>query len=362
MKTTFLFAITVVSFSSLLTLEPTRADDVKAAKAQSVWKLMDIDSNASLRGLHVVSHSSVWASGSGGTIIHTSDGGLTWGVQVVPGAEELDFRDIHAIDGETIVAMTSGTPARIYRSADGGSSWAIVFENEDVKVFLDALSFFDDQQGIVMGDPIDGSLFVLATHDGGKTWKPRQSAPPTTAGEAGFAASGTNMIVVGQQKVWIALGGAESGETKTNSRVLFSKNRGVNWKSTVVPMARNPSAGIFSLSFAGANNGVAVGGDYLKPEVTKDNYAITRDGGKTWTTPDRREPPTGFRSCVAVWMNGEETNFIAVGPNGTDRSTDLGTSWKRISDEGFHAIEFSPDGKHGWATGGNGRMARWSVR
>lgn len=329
------------------------------ADVPAVWQMMEIDSDASLRGLHVVGESVVWASGSGGTIIHTTDGGAHWNVQIVPGAEKLDFRDIHAIDEKTIVAITSGTPARIYRSTDGGSSWAVTYENKDEKVFLDALSFFDKQQGVVMGDPIDGSLFLLQTTDGGKTWKQNQASPATSPGEAGFAASGTNMIVVGKQKVMIALGGAETGKTATTNRVLFSGNRGADWSAGVVPMVRSPSAGIFSLCFSSPDNGVAVGGDYLKQDATTHNYAVTRDGGKTWSVPKRRQPPSGYRSCVAAWINEGRPEFIAVGPNGTDRSTDLGNSWHAISKTGFHAIEFSPDGKQGWATGGDGRVAKW---
>jgi hypothetical protein len=124
-------------------------------------------------------------------------------------------------------------------------------------------------------------------------------------------------------------------------------------------MVRSPSAGIFSICFANGNDGVVVGGDYKQPDDDSDNYAVTRDGGLTWTTPKPRQPPSGFRSCVATWRDGREVNFVAVGTNGTDLSTDLGTQWRRVSNEGFHAVEFTPDGKQGWACGSDGRVAKW---
>lgn len=358
MKRILCLTITLVAFW----VSHLPAQDTSKADVPPAWKPMEVDSNASLRGLHVVSNSEIWASGSGGTIIHTTNGGEAWTVQIVSGAEELDFRDIHAIDDKTIVAITSGTPARIYRSSDGGSNWEIVFEEKDEKFFLDALSFFDGQHGIVMGDPMEGVLFLLETHDGGKTWAPSSTAPTTNPGEAGFAASGTNMIVVGKQTVMIALGGAEPDQTHATSRILVSGNRGTDWKFGSVPMPRGPASGIFSICFIDSDDGVAVGGDYLNPDATTGNYAVTRDGGKTWTVPDRPLPPDGYRSCVAVWMNKKKPELIAVGPSGTDRSSDRGTSWSRISNEGYHAIEFSPDGTHGWATGSNGRVARWMDR
>ena len=51
--------------------------------------------------------------------------------------------------------------------------------------------------------------------------------------------------------------------------------------------------------------------------------------------------------------------FVAVGPNGTDLSTDLGKNWVRVSNQGFHAIQFSANGSVGWATGDDGRIAKW---
>ncbi len=327
--------------------------------ADSCWKLIAVDTKASLRGLHVRSEQNVWASGTGGTIINTIDGGQTWRVTTVPGAEKLDFRDIHAIDDATIVALTSGTPARIYRSIDGGSSWKLAYENEDEQVFLDSLSFWDDQTGIVMGDPIAGNLFLLQTSDGGQSWGKHKQTPTTLPGEGGFAASGTNMITIGKQKVCIALGGDQPESSNRTSRILISENAGSDWVAAAVPMERNPSAGIFSICFANPRDGIAVGGDYQQPNSTRDNYAVTHDGGKTWSTPDPRQPPSGYRSCVAKWVMGREINFVSVGPNGTDLSADLGEHWNRVSNEGFHSIDVSPDGEHGWATGSDGRVAKW---
>lgn len=327
--------------------------------APSPWVLIDVDTQASLRGLHVLSENDIWASGTGGTIVNSINGGETWRVKIVPGAEELDFRDIHAIDDGTVVAITSGTPARIYRTTDGGSNWKLMYENKDERVFLDALSFWDDQTGIVMGDPIGESLFLLATSDGGKTWKRRKDVPRVLPGEAGFAASGTNMITTGSQKVFIGLGSHQAEKSKKTSRILISDNAGTDWSAATVPIKRNPSSGIFSICFANPKDGVAVGGDYQQPDGTSSNYAATHDGGKTWKTPSRRRPPSGFRSCVAKWVDGREVNFVAVGTNGTDLSTDLGNQWRRVSNEGFHAIDFTPDGKHGWATGSDGRVGKW---
>lgn len=346
-----------------LTVPLTAQDKLGSASAkpagESPWALVDVDTQASLRGLHVRSETDIWASGTGGTIINSTDGGKSWRVSIVAGAEKLDFRDIHAINRETVLAITSGTPACIYRTDDGGSTWNQVYENRDERVFLDALSVADAQNGIVMGDPIVDKLFLLVTSDGGRSWTQSKSAPDTGPGEAGFAASGTNMITTDPKNIFIALGGHQVDQTSDSSRIMVSRDGGSHWTPATVPIQRSPSAGIFSLCFVDSKHGIAVGGDYLKPEIDAHNYAVTSDGGATWKTPSPRRPPSGYRSCVASFVDRDKTKALAVGPNGTDLSEDFGNSWTRVSTEGFHAIDFSPDQQHGWATGADGRVAKW---
>ncbi len=325
----------------------------------SPWKLQNVKSEASLRGLHVFNSINIWATGTNGTVVNSYNGGESWRVLTIEGAEKLDVRDVHVIDEASVVVMTSGTPARIYRSTNAGLSWKMVYENKDERVFLDSISFLDDQTGIAMGDPIDKKLFLLRTADGGVTWSQLKTAPPTELGEGGFAASGTNMTVIGKRKIMIGLGSGLANRPNGRSRVLVSDDDMRTWKQASVPLPRNPSSGIFSLGFANTDDGVAVGGDYKKADSTAGNYAVTRNGGATWTVPKKRKPPSGFRSCVDAWVNGKELNYVAVGTNGTDVSRDLGNSWLRVSNVGFNSVQFTEDRTVGWAVGSDGRIAKW---
>jgi len=213
-----------------------------------------------------------------------------------------------------------------------------------------------------MSDPIDGRVWLARTKDGGKSWNSlkNENLPVVEKGEAGFAASGTNMCVVGSDVCFIGLGGTEENKTRNSSRMLISTDRGKSWSfAGPIPIGRSPSAGIFSVWFADNRHGVAIGGDYQKEDDTTSNYAVTRDGGKTWTTPSPRVPPSGYRSCVASWKKGREVKLVAVGTNGTDMSTDLGDKWVRISNKGFNSVDFSQTGRSGWAVGPEGSVARW---
>ncbi len=324
-----------------------------------VWQRQTSGVDASLRGLSVVDENTIWASGSAGTVLRSVDAGQHWRNVAVAEASELDFRDIHAFDAEHAVVISAGQPARIFRTADGGQSWRLCFEHPDERSFFNAISFFDDQHGIAMSDPVAGRLLLLESRDGGKTWNqlPQKRRPATTAGEAGFAASGTNMRVVGDA-VFIALGGAAPPDRKPNSRLVYSPDRGLSWREVNVPIARSESSGIFSLVFVNPRQAIAVGGDFRIPDQHKDNIAITNDAGQSWLVPDG-QPPRGYRSAVACGRQGQQTIAICVGPNGTDISLDDGRTWSVASDQGFHTIAFSPDGQHAWAAGADGRIGKW---
>ena len=139
---------------------------------------------ARLRGVSAVSDRVAWASGSGGTVLRTSDGGATWQPLTIPGAEKLDFRDIDAVSDRIayVLSIGSGESSRIYKTIDGGRTWTLQFTNTDPKAFFDAMAFWDADRGIAFSDSVDGQLVILRTDTGGRTWtRVPAPAPPSTA-------------------------------------------------------------------------------------------------------------------------------------------------------------------------------------
>ena len=102
-----------------------------AAMLVTVWVPQPTGSTAELRGISVYAAKRAWASGSGGTVLRTRDGGPWEKLPAPAGGEALDFRDIEALDGDTVVLMSAGPGAasRIFRSTDGGKTWADITEN-----------------------------------------------------------------------------------------------------------------------------------------------------------------------------------------------------------------------------------------
>lgn len=318
-----------------------------AAGAQTAWTPQQTGVDARLRGISAVSDTVVWASGTGGTVLRTTNGGNTWAAVNVPGAADLDFRDVDAFSDRVAYALSigNGEASRIYKTVDGGQSWTLQLANTDPNVFLDAMAFWSQNEGVAYSDSIDGAFVIFRTADG-KTWEriPAASLPPALDGEGAYAASGTNVAVHGDH-VWIGT---------TASRVLHSPDRGRTWTVSRTPIATGEATGIFSIAFRNARVGLAVGGNYQKESEAVDNAAVTSDGGTTWRLS---KGLAGYRSAVA-YRPGSKGTWVAAGPAGIDITEDDGMTWRPLDGAGGHALAFSPSGRVAWITGDTGRIAR----
>lgn len=319
------------------------------------WLSQSSGTTARLRGVCAVDSKVAWASGNNGTYLKTTDGGATWHAGTVPGPEDLDFRDVEAFDANTayLLSIGEGGKSRIYKTTDGGGHWTLQFVNTNPKAFFDAMAFGDVSNGIALSDPVDGRFVIIKTTDGGERWRevPRENVPPALAGEAAFAASGTCLTVQGKDRVWFGTGGGAA-------RVFRSTDGGNTWRVAATPIFTDgPSSGIFSIAFKDAKNGVVVGGDYRKETEARDNIAVTTDGGRTWKLV-KNSPLGGFRSAVAYIPGAASSTLVAVGPSGSDHSSDNGRTWKSWSAPGYHAVSFAGP-MAGWAVGEGGRVAKY---
>jgi photosystem II stability/assembly factor-like uncharacterized protein len=310
------------------------------------WELEDSGTTAGLRGIHAVGGGVVWASGTGGTVLRSEDTGYLWQqCTMPPGASKLDFRGIWAWDAQNVLVLSSGTgdQSRLYRTTDGCNSWTPLFTNPDIAGFWDGLLFLDRQNGVIYGDPSrsatrSSTVFGLfATYNGGNTWIRQPDLPPLP-GESVFAASNSAMAA---RDGWIWLG-------TSKARVLRAKGL-AGWQSAQTPLASGTdSSGVFSLAFRDQKHGIAVGGDYRKPETTDGTAAYTSDGGQHWSAP--RKPPHGFRSAVAWDATGRV--WITAGTNGSDISYDDGETWQWLDSGNWNALSLP------WAVGPNGQIGK----
>jgi len=291
-----------------------------------------IDS-ASIRAIHVLKDSSLFYATSNGLI------GMTLGHDKVHFNSNITydtivphFRSI-ASNGESLFVLSIGNPALLFKLLDGESK--LVYKEVHEKVFYDSMVFFDEQNGIAMGDPTDDCLSIILTKDGGDSWSkiPCSNLPKTEEGEAAYAASNTNIAFVGSH-AWLATGGKQA-------RVFHTPDMGLSWKVYDTPITKGGKmTGIYSIAFNDSINGIIFGGNWEDKNNNVANKAVTTDGGKTWKLiADGKEP--GYKSCVQYVPDTQAKELFAVSSNGISFSNDGGNLWKEVSSEkDYYTIKF----------------------
>ncbi len=358
---------------------------VFASPARSQWVIQESHTSASFRGIHSLGGGVVWVSGTNGTVLRTQDGGEHWlACAIPPGGDQLDFRGIQAFDFNTAIVMSSGNGdlSRLYKTTDGCLTWKLLLSNPYAPGgFFDAILFLDRLHGLLLGDPspqnrntpveYDNDFRLRVTADGGITWgpvtapewQPREGDGLHKAGEEGAFAASNSSMAFSNGWFWFATSSARVAsrrlyETPQPPPLFFhaaicggnidpaSRECGQPWtdfRNSQAPLNHAvPSAGIFSLKFRNATQGVAVGGDYQKPDDPSGTAAYTDDGGMHWFAA--HTPPGGYRSSVDY--DPSTGNWIAVGPNGTDVSSDEGDNWRPLRPD--PALNESADADRKW--------------
>jgi hypothetical protein len=327
----------------------------------SPWQMQESGTTAGLRGIDSVDGTVAWASGTGGTVLRTIDGGAHWTQCVTPDAAKdgaiLDFRGVQAWDAQTALIMSSGKGklSRLYKTRNGCKTWKLILKNRDKDGFWDAIQFDGKQDGMLLGDPVGGRFVVYITQNGGQSWirqKP-DGLEADASRESIFAASNGSLIqftLIAHR--FFVTGGSGGAYFIQCHGELF-----IGGKPENVDCGRNPerlpltygteSSGAFALGMT-PSVFIAVGGDYAKPNESTGTAAWSADGGDHWTASIT--PPHGFRSAVQ-WSESLKL-WITVGTNGGDISRDDGKTWQPLDDGNWNALSLP------FVVGPNGRIAR----
>ena len=249
----------------------------------------------------------------------------------------LEFRSI-AQTSESILVLSIANPAILFKINKKDFTVKLVYQENNEKVFYDSMQFWNNQEGIAIGDPTEDCFSIITTRDGGDSWQKMtcDKLPKFAEGEAFFAASNSNIVIKGS-KTFIVSGGKKS-------RLYESKDQGFTWKVSDTPIIQGETmTGIFSADFYNEKIGFAVGGNFEKQSNNAANKIFTFDGGETWKIAAQNQS-FGYASCVQFIPNTKGKQLITSGTSGVFYSEDQGSNWEKIiSDNDLHTIRFQND-------------------
>lgn len=281
-----------------------------------------------LRGMSWSDASNGWAVGVGGTLLRTSDGGLTWSAQ--------DPQTKNDLTGVSFVSSTTGwtvgISGTIKKTVDGGANWTN--QTSGTAANFRGVSFANGSVGVAVGDAGSSTATIRYTTDGGTTW--RGAATTSTVG-----LSGVEMV---SATVGWAVGGSGA--------VLKTTDGGATWIVRPSPT----TAGLSAIAFA---PGGVVG--YFVGNAALPNWTCykTTDSGATWVSV------AGLGVTGAVNLTGvdalDANNAVVVGVNGAIRRTiDAGATWtnqsqNNVGSTALRAVKMF-DSTHTYAIGDIGMM------
>ena len=329
MKTTLLLSAFFILANSSKVASQTNSTAFQSVKIDTILR-----DKISIRAL-LIDHNTLWYAANNSRFgfynISTRE---KFEKQIQQDSLKLEFRSI-AQNATAVFVANIGNPAIIFQIDKSDLSYKKVYIENHEKVFYDSMDFWNDKEGIIIGDPIDNCLSILITRDGGKTWTkiPCDKLSKVVDGEAAFAASNTN-IVIKKDKTWVVSGGVKS-------RVFYSPNKGRTWQVFETPIVQGKAmTGIFTADFYDNKIGVIAGGNYEVQEQNFQNKAMTLDGGKTWKLIGENIG-FGYASCIQFVPNSEGKQLVSVGTSGLYYSSDSGKSWKQFStDKTLYTLRF----------------------
>lgn len=216
---------------------------------------------------------SLWAVGNFGKVIHSADGGDSWAIQTE--GQDINLQSIAAWDASRAVVV--GDRSTVMVTADGGGSWEQIegLPVEQVNKLI-SVKAFPNGEAWAIGER--GT--IIKSDDYGKHWQRMRDSEDV--GLQGFSRV--------DEKVWVV------GEFGT---ILYSADAGNGW----VKQVSGTQSYLEAVAFRDASHGVAVGLDGL--------ILATDDGGESWQKAV--SSPVSNHYFAVAW-NG--TNWLVAGSKG----------------------------------------------
>jgi subtilisin family serine protease/photosystem II stability/assembly factor-like uncharacterized protein len=273
----------------------------------------------------------MWAVGQGGlfgsysgfVVVRPNNPGMNY-ISNQPAYCIYAFNTMKAIVG---TGTQNQTNAYLYTTINGGQNWTPT-NVSGITGFVNSIYFFDDNEGIFLGDPKNGKWGIGRTTDGGVTWVPITNIGLPNTNETGFVSSSFRS----GDYLWFGTNGG---------RVFYSTDRGISWNFT-----RIPNAVIVSyLAFRDDLMGLAV---YTESsDINAERFlATTTDGGKTWMTRQYNFTQNGYIPIHLFAPQNSRLIYVLCAGGEIFGTSDLGNNWLPVLNEYTGTIQMGTSYLH----------------
>jgi len=245
-------------------------------------------------------------------LLISKDGGITWDRKCfnIPASNIID---ISIVDSNNIWVCTAATfsgqtDAQILHSNNGGYTWTEQYVDMEGDKFFNYIEFFDELNGIAMGDGKNDIPIFLKTTDGGINW-----INTTTQNIGGYSGD-----------TWRRLDFLDnnngyfysSGYSNNSGNLYKTTNSGVGWTPT---------------NFDGNNVGVLKFYDSDIGLISSFNNDLhsTQDGGNTWTTTNPNWDGNSWAFDIGFHPTNPNKVWLSAGDGNLYYSEDFCTTIKK---------------------------------
>jgi len=196
--------------------------------------------------------------------------------------------------GKTFISTSHSSNGTTTMYSLSGTNATPLANTSSITPFINKVYFFDDSEGIIIGDPKDGTYGIARTTDGGSSWnKPNINDTPES-GETFLVGCGSgygDKFICGTSK----------------GRVLLTKSKGKSWSSNVL----KEGAYITSMFLSDDNSAMAIYND--TEGLVKLSYST--NGGSSWNTNIKDFNEEGI-TPIQIWspeLSGTFFVFFSTG-------------------------------------------------
>lgn len=293
------------------------------------------DSNYFTGEISVVDNNVIWVNGKGTDYSsyarkwsRSDDGGVTWtsgNYNFLPSNAQVSVGGIKAISNNTAYVTTyAGIPtsnnillAGVWRTDDGGITWSkqTSADFSSPASFPNFVHFWNANDGIVNGDPVNGFFEIYTTNNGGANWNllPSANIPVPLFEEYAFP----ELFQIIGNTLWFGT---------SRGRIFKSIDKGQNWTVTQSPLDS------FTACCSGGNDSGNFSFKNQDEGILRDsyfNYYKTLDSGNTWISINTSGTIRNFN--INYVTNTPNTYFQfgkdEINTRGSSYSLDGGSNW-----------------------------------